>query len=67
MNNKYTTTQFKNSEGILISFDAASRGDLNKAKEYYKGVFEYIGSGNIVYYNGVKNIENEISHFFKRI
>jgi hypothetical protein len=52
--------------GERRSFDAADDGDLEEAKEAYKNVFEYFGSGLICYYNGRKTIHKKLNHFFKR-
>jgi len=53
--------------GKRIVYDARSSSDLEKAKQSYKGVFEYFCSGNTVYIDGVENVFDYEFHFFKRI
>ena len=51
--------------GNRMVFDAQTGGSLKKAKEFYKNM-DYIGSGKVVYYNGVKSKVTKIAHFFIR-
>ena len=52
-------------DGKEVVYYAAS-SNLNEAKEYYKNSYpEYLGSGHIVYVNGIKQEFDELMYFFK--
>lgn len=56
--------------GERIRFDAQySSGTVEQGNEFYKeGVnFKYIGSGNVCYYDGVKNEHKNIRHFYQKL
>jgi hypothetical protein len=53
-------------EGNKIPYDACSTNELEKAKEFYKDVFSYIGSGYTYFINDRKYTSTELCHFFRR-
>ena len=54
-------------EGIgRVPYNACSRSELDEAKKYFgEDDYEYLGSGTIVYLDGVKNEFEYSYHFFK--
>lgn len=51
----------------IVPYDACSSNNLEKAKDYYKNNYKYIGSGYTFFINDVKSVSEKLYHFFIRI
>ena len=49
-----------------VPYDACSKSELDEARKYYgEDNYDYLGSGNIIYSDGVKSEFEYSYHFFK--
>lgn len=55
--------EFLNKDGERQHYEACSESDLETAKAFYHNR-EYIGSGYIMYHDGVENVYKKEHHFF---
>lgn len=51
-------------DGCKYLFDACSDNSLEYAKQYYGSNFKYIGSSNIIIYDGNRQVTSKLYHFF---
>lgn len=48
-----------------VKYDFCSYGNLDRAKKRYKNaIYKYIGSGSIVFLNGIEGKSKKFIHFF---